>query len=286
MPQPALSLVVPTLTGEVDALLASVARQTRLPDEISVVEGVRPSGRARNIGVARTRAPTVVFADDDAVLGGDTTLDRLAAPLADPSIGVVGTSKLVPPGCSPFQRRVARQVPRVEHPVVDRLTESNPPVGGHGYTDVTTTCCAVRREVFEECGGFDEDLVRGVDSEFFYRVRRAGYRLVLAADAWTWHAPPATLAGLVAKHFLYGRGYAQTVRKHPELAAGRYLSTPLHAAGYLLARTVWLVPHAVLPYSYADMSRRPGWKPLRAVASYSAAVGYVYGWYVYPARGA
>ena len=39
-----------------------------------------------------------------------------------------------------FQRRVARQVPRIEHPVVERLTESNPPRDRHGYTDVTTTC--------------------------------------------------------------------------------------------------------------------------------------------------
>jgi GT2 family glycosyltransferase len=274
-----ISLVVPSLTGEVDALLASVARQTVAPAEVEVVRGVRPSGRARNLGVARTTCPVLVFADDDTVLGCNDTLANLVAPLADPATGAVGAAKLLPPRSSRFQRAVARQVPRIEHPIVRSTTESNPPIDGFGYTDVTTTCCAMRREVFEACGGFDEGLERGVDSEFFYRLRRAGYRLVIAPGTWTFHPAPATLARLLAKHFRYGTGYAQEVQRHPELAAGRFLATPVHAAAYIVLRTALVVPHAVLPYSHADRSWRPGFKPLRALSSYAAALGYVYGWY-------
>jgi hypothetical protein len=178
---------------------------------------------------------------------------------------------------------VARQVPRIEHPVVDRLTESNPPVGRFGYTDVTTTSCAMRREVLEECGGFDESLERGMDSELFYRLRQAGYRLVLAPGAWAWHPAPATLRRLLWKHLWYGVGYAQEVRLHPQLAAGRPLTTPAHAAAYLLVRTTLLPAHAVFPYSRSNPSSRPVWRPqlqpLGALASYAAALGYVYGWY-------
>ena len=279
---PAVCLVVPSLAGRADPLLGSVARQTVTPDEVEVVRGVTPSGRARNLGAARTRAPLVVFADDDAVLGADDTLARILAPLSDPSVGVVGTAKLLPASSTPFQRRVARQVPRIEHPVVDALTDSNPPIGRHGYSAVTTTCCAMRREVLEACGGFDEDLVRGVDTELFYRVRRAGYRLVVAPGAWVHHPAPASVGRLLAKHFLYGAGYSQEVRRHPERAAGRYLRTPAHAAAYVGLRTALLVPHAVLPWSAADPSWRPGCKPLRAVASYAAALGYVWGWYRRP----
>ena len=278
-----MSVVIPSLTGDVAVTLASIGRQTLSPAEVEVVRGVRPSGRARNLGAARTTCPTLVFVDDDAMLGGDDTLAMLAAALADRSVGVAGTAKLLPPGASPFQRAVARQVPRIEHPVVTSLTDSNPPADRFGYTDVTTTCCAVRREVFEACGGFDEGLVRGVDSEFFYRIRRAGYRLVVAPHTWVHHPAPPTVARLLAKHFRYGMGYAQEVRRHPELAAGRYLATPVHAAGYALLRTAVLVPHAVLPYSHAERSWRPGFKPLRALSSYAAAVGYVYGWYALPA---
>lgn len=283
-PDPRVCVVVPSLTGDVDALLASIARQTVQPLEVEVVRGVRPSGRARNVGVRRTTAPVVVFVDDDAVLGDDDTIEHLLEPFADPSIGVVGAAKLLPDGSSPFQRMVARQVPRIEHPVVAELTESNPPIDRFGYTDVTTTCCAVRRAALEACGGFDEELVRGVDSELFVRLRGAGHRLVVAPATCAFHPAPASLRHLLEKHFFYGIGYAQEVQRHPQRAAGRYLKTPVHAAAYLVARTAFLAPHALLPYSHNEASWRPGWKPLRALSSYSAALGYVYGWYRYRLR--
>jgi GT2 family glycosyltransferase len=281
---PAVALVVPSLLGRADGLLQSVGRQDLQPAELEVVIGVRPNGRARNLGASRTHSPLLVFADDDAVLGSSDTLSRLVAPLADPTVGAVGTGKLIPPGSSWFQRRVARQVPRIEHPVVRELTDSNPPLDRHGYTAVTTTCCAIRRDVFDTLGGFDEQLVRGVDSEFLYRLATAGYRLVVAPGIWVLHPAPATLRGLVTKHFQYGIGYAQTVQRHPQLAGGRYLSTPAHAAIYALSRTALVVPHTLLPYSGAERSWRPGFKPLRALSSYAAALGYVYGWYRFPRR--
>lgn len=150
-----VAVVIPSLTGRVDEVLASVHRQSPSSAEVEVVRGVRPSGRARNQGAARTTAPVLVFVDDDAVLGSEDTLARLVAPLSDATISAAGAAKLLPPGSSRFQRRVAREVPRIEHPLVDRVVEANPPVGRHGYTDVTTTCCAVRRDVFDASGGFD-----------------------------------------------------------------------------------------------------------------------------------
>jgi GT2 family glycosyltransferase len=279
MTAPTVALVVPSLTGEVDALLASVARQTLVPDEVEVVTGVEPSGVARNRGVARTTSAVILFVDDDAVLAGDDCLANLVAPLVDPGIGAVGAAKLVPPGSSRFQRQVARQVPRIEHPVVHRLTESGVPLDRFGYTDVTTTACAMRRDAFEACDGFDEGLVRGVDTEFFYRMCRAGYRLVVAPDTWVLHPAPATPARLLAKHYRYGIGYAQDVRRHPERAAGRRLTTPAHAAAYVALRSALLLPHAVVPYNGTTRSWRPGWKPLGALSSYAAALGYVIGWY-------
>src|SRR4051812_32205303 len=117
MSAPRVAVVIPALNGHVDALRASIARQTLQPEQVEVAVGVRPNGRARNVGVARTTADILVFVDDDAVLGGDNTLANLVAPLlADPSIGVTGTAKLLPPDADGFQHWVAREVPRIEHP--------------------------------------------------------------------------------------------------------------------------------------------------------------------------
>jgi GT2 family glycosyltransferase len=276
---------MPSLTGRVAAVRASLASQTLQPAELAIVVGVRPNGRARNLGAARTTAEILVFLDDDATLGGPDTLARLVAPLlADATIGATGTAKLLPPAASAFQRRVAREVPRIEHAVVREPLETNPPIDRHGYVTITTTCCAMRRAVFTEAGGFDEHLVRGVDTEFFYCVRRLGYRLVQVPQAWVYHPAPPTLPSLLHKHFWYGIGYAQEVQRDPRRAAGRCLRTPAHALAYLLLRSLALLPHAFVPYSFAAPSWRPGFKPLKALASYAAALGYLYGWYRPPER--
>lgn len=275
-----VALIVPALGGEAEGLRADARAQTRVPDEVVVVAGVRPNGRARNDGVRRTDADLLVFVDDDARLGNPELIERLVAPLAaDATIGVTGSAKLVPPDSTPFQRAVARQVPRIEHAVVAQPLETNPPTGGHGYTEITTTCAALRRDVWERSGGFSETLFRGVDTEFFRRVRRLGYRFVLVPNAWVWHPAPATLRALLRKHVFYGVGFAQEVRADPAKAGWRRLSTPLHAALYLLARTLLLIPHALIAYSGDRPRPRLAWRPLGALASYAAAIGYVRGWY-------
>lgn len=275
-----VALIIPSLSGEVAPLLASVRRQTLAPAEVVVVRGVRPNGRARNQGVARTSAPLLLFVDDDATLGDEHVIANLVAPLlADPTIGVAGAAKLLPPGAPPFQRWAAREVPRIVHPTVDALLETNPDPPSF-YCEITTTCCAMRRAVFAEAGGFDETLVRGVDTEFFVRVRRCGYRFVLAPHTWTYHPAPATLRALLRKQFLYGVGHAQEVRRDPQRARGRALSTPWRAAAFVAFRTAILLPNVVLPYSFAAPSWRPGFKPLKALASYASALGYVWGWYM------
>lgn len=286
---PSVALIIPSLDGEVEPLLASVRRQTLQPTEITVVRGVRPNGRARNQGVAQTTAPLLVFVDDDATLGDEHALANLIAPLlVDASIGATGAAKLLPPDAPPFQRWVAREVPRIEHAVVSAPLETNPDPPSY-YCAITTTCAAMRRAVFEQVGGFSDTLVRGVDTEFFVRLRRSTtaqgqhYRLIQVPETWTYHPAPATLRALLRKHFLYGMGFAQEVRADPSRAHGRNLRTPLHAAAYLLLRTAILVPNIFLPFSFAAPSWRPGFKPLKALVSYASALGYVIGWYArYP----
>jgi cellulose synthase/poly-beta-1,6-N-acetylglucosamine synthase-like glycosyltransferase len=285
MTEPRIAVIVPTLGGGLDDLRRSIARQTIPPVELEVVVGVRPSGRARNLGVARTTAPFLVFVDDDAVLGPNDLLARLVAPLGDdPAIGVTGTAKLLPPGSSFFQRAAARQVPRLEHPVVTAPLDTTPTGSAPGYVEITTTCSAMRREVFDELGGFDEAMIRGVDTELFARVRKRGYRLAVVPHTWVHHPAPATVRALLQKHFMYGVGFAQEVERDPARGAGRFLRTPLHAAAYLAFRTLVLLPNVVLPYSRSAPSWRPGFKPLKAMSSYAAALGYVYGWYRHTGR--
>lgn len=269
-----VSVIIPTLSGVDPATLRALQFQTLPPCEIEVVRGVRPNGCARNAGVSRTSGDLLLFLDDDARLFQPRLIERLAAPLlSDPGIGATGASRLIPPDSSAFQRWTAKQVARIENPVVHMPLIGRPGPETYFYCAITTTCCATRRALFNEIGGFDEELLQGVDTEFFVRLGRAGYQMMLVPDLWVYHPAPPDLRSLLRKHFGYGFGHAQAVKRDP-VRARPFEKWPLL---YLLLRSAALVPHAFLGFSYAESNWRPGFKPLKALVSYACALGYVWG---------
>lgn len=280
-----LAVIIPSWhTTSLTALYDALHTQTRPPDEIIVVRGIAPNGRARNNGVAQSTAEWFLFIDDDAIPGHPELIERLMQAAQQPHVIAVGSARLLPCDAPSFQQQVASQVARIIHPVVidDTITNPDPP---HYYCTITTTCMLIHRRWFDEIGGFDEALVRGVDTEFFVRARRL-HRLdrpaniVQAGNTWVYHPAPRTIRELWQKHFNYGIGHAQEVRRDPRRArGGNWFSTPFHAGLWLLWRTVITPITCVVPYSYADPRWRLSWAPLKALASYASALGYIHGWY-------
>ena len=283
MPYARIAAIIPCISATVPAtVLAAIRNQTRQVDELIVVHGVSPNGRARNQGVAQSSAEWLLFIDDDAVLGHPELIERLFTAAQQPGIAIVGSARILPLDAPAFQHAVANQVARIVHPVVthDTITNPDPP---SFYCDITTTCCLISRAWFERIGGFDANLSRGVDSEFFVRARRtdpSAGNLMIVANTWVYHPAPATLGALWRKHVAYGIGHAQEVRRDPTRArGGNYFHTPIHALLWILFRTLIVPIHTIVPYSYGAPQWRIGWYPLKAFASYASAVGYVMGWY-------
>lgn len=279
MKHPRIAAIIPTLNGDIAKLRSALATQTWPPDEVQVVQGVRPAGRARQRGVAATRGEVLVFIDDDAWPGQADLVERLVRPLLeDPTIGVTGAARVLPPDATWFQRRVAAEIPRTVNAVPQSPLETNPPLSGYGHTLITTTCCAMRRAVYEEAGGFCADLVTGEDTDLFYRVRRSGYRLVLVPDVWVEHPAPANLGELLGKYYWYGVGYGQEARRRPEQGIGPRLPTPVHRLVFLLAATLWVVPNIFILYSYGYPYWELGFRPLKALSTYAVTWGYTRAW--------
>jgi cellulose synthase/poly-beta-1,6-N-acetylglucosamine synthase-like glycosyltransferase len=279
--KPKVSIIIPSRTGEVSRPMGGIEQQTFHDYEIQIVQGVSPVASARNLGVRRTRSDILLFIDDDAILGQDHILRRMVDLLEnDPRIAVVGISQQVPPDASRFQRAVASQVPRCSYPIVSDDQVSNPPLDRFGFTAITTLCCAVRRTVFEEVGGFDEDLPSGEDTDFFYRIRRCGYDLVVAANCSVYHSPPTSLRALVRKSFWYGMGHALEAYMSPER---RMDILPLNRwYGQLgLVAAILGFPVAFFVHYYFDPVRQIvfGFRPLKTLSTYASLCGYVYGWY-------
>lgn len=221
-----LAVVIPSLDGAAPpGLLTDLESQTMPPAQIEVVSGVRPSGRARNEGAGRVRAEVLVFLDADVRLGGPEVLERLVLALRrEPTLGMVGSAQQLPPDSNGFQRACARQLPRMICPVVAVLTDSDM---------ATTACCAIPRKVFEELGGFDPDIPRGVDPEFRHRLRLRGYRVAVAPGAVHYHPPPAGPWELARTAFRNGRAAAVVARLSPEAV----LDTPDGHVGSFAPRT-------------------------------------------------
>jgi len=286
MSHPRIAAIIPCLSATVPApVLAAIHTQTRHVDELIVVQGVSPNGRARNQGVAQSSAEWLLFVDDDAVLGHPELIARLFVAAQQLGVIIVGSARILPPDAPPFQQAVATQVARIVHRVVthDTITNPDPP---SFYCDITTTCCLMSRAWFDAIGGFDDNLSRGVDSEFFVRARRTATHkgsagnLLLVAHTWVYHPAPATLTALWRKHVAYGIGHAQEVRRDPTRArGGNFFYTPIHAALWIFFRTIIIPIHTIIPYSYGAPQWRIGWYPLKALASYASAVGYMIGWY-------
>jgi hypothetical protein len=280
-----IAAIIPSLHGtNLEPLIHALRTQTHPPDDIIVIRGVSPNGQARNMGVAQTEAEWLLFIDDDAIPGHIELIERLLISAQQPGVIAVGSARLLPPDAPLFQRQVANQVARIVHPIVtvDTVTNPDPP---HFYCDITTTCLLIERTWFTQVGGFNTSLTRGVDTEFLVRLRRTATinypaNIVQTGQTWVYHPAPSTLGGLWHKHFQYGVGHAQEVRHDPTRArGGNWFATPIHALVWLAWRTLIVPLHCILPYSFADPRWRIQWAPLKAIASYASALGYVYGWY-------
>jgi cellulose synthase/poly-beta-1,6-N-acetylglucosamine synthase-like glycosyltransferase len=278
---PSVSVIIPSWSGDVSRLRGSLDRQTYRRFTVQVVKGVAPAARARNMGVAATSGDLLLFVDDDAYFGHERVLETLVETLmADPTVGVVGPSKLIPPSVNWLQRRIASEVPRWVYPVTPTAVEANPPLDRYGFSGITTTCCLMPRAVFDRVGGFDERLPTGEDTALFYRIHRAGYRFVIPGRCWVYHDPPRTLGQLVRKSFRYGVGHALEARDAPErrmdvLPLDRWYGKLLVACSPAL-----FIPSVFVNVYFEPVRHlRVGFRPLKALSTLATFYGYVWGWY-------
>lgn len=207
-----VSVVIPSgdssRGSNLERLLQDLREQSLPPDEVEVVRGVSPNGHARNTGVAKVTGDILVFLDDDVRLGTpDVLRDFVHHLTAEPKLGMIGTSQLLPEDSTRFQRLCAEQISRSSSEVVERVTDSDM---------VTTQCCALRRAVLEEVGGFHDRIIRGVDPELRHRVRQAGYRVAIIPRAWHFHPMPSTLKALLRMAWRNGTASAYARKHFPE----------------------------------------------------------------------
>jgi len=168
---------------------------------------------ARNAGADQASGELLFFLDDDASLGGDDALARVAARFdADPSLGALQLG-VAPRGGGAYSRD---WVPRLR--VGDRTRPTDVAVLWEGAV-------AVRRSVFDLVGGWPGEfrfVHEGVD--LAWRILDAGFRVHYAGDIGALHPPPAPVAA--GERHAYSSYYGARNRVW---LARRHLPLPLGA---------------------------------------------------------
>jgi GT2 family glycosyltransferase len=138
---------------------------------------------AKNYAVAHTDSPWLLFLDANVEAIDSDWLTIMAEFLQRPEVGAIGP-RLVNPGgtiehaglvlgVNGIAQSAFRGFP-AEHPGVNRQLQMT-----RNYSAVSGACLLMRREVFQQIGGFDEKLSGALgDVDFCLKVRDAGYLIV------------------------------------------------------------------------------------------------------------
>jgi len=123
--------------------------------------------------------------------------------------------------------------------------------GKSGYVD-TVAFGAYRREVFEQCGFFDEELIRNQDDEFNFRITRHGFKIYLDPAIQSLYYVRGSFSKLYRQYFQYGYWKVFVNKKHRAITSLRQLAPPLWM---LFVSLGWLgfFIHPALGWCYATM---------------------------------
>ena len=223
--------LITTVLNAADAIgpfLASVATQTRAPDQIVVVDGGSTDGtiellrraegitpieepganiaRGRNVAIAAATHDVIAVSDADCVLEPDW-LERLLGPLEAGADVAMGFYR--PLTESFFQTCMAA----VNLPDADEIDEATFMPSGRSV--------AFTRGAIEAAGGYPEWLAIGEDMYVNHRWRELGTDMRLARDAVVWWRLRPGPRGTWTQYFRYARGDA-IAGMYPERHALRF----------------------------------------------------------------
>jgi GT2 family glycosyltransferase/SAM-dependent methyltransferase len=222
-----------------------------LPGVKVIVKEHGGPGAARNAGVAATDRALVLFLGDDMIPEPDLIAHHVDRHRASPEsqTAVLGHAGWHPEaGSGPIHKWMDRSSTQFDY---QNITTEDA-----GWGRFYSCNVSLKRSLFVEAGGFDEDFVYYYeDLDFAYRLHENGMRLLYEPRAHTLHLHAYDLASLKRRFEGIARGEWLMARKHPWFTP--FFAERIRAAASKpSASRIW--PRIVdsIPASLASLRRR------------------------------
>jgi O-antigen biosynthesis protein len=199
-------LVVDNQSTQSQELLSYYAELEKLPN-IRIIEYNLPFNFAslNNYAVSQANGDHVLFLNSDIEVISREWLSAMLEHSQRNEVGAVGAKLLFPDGLIQHCGVILGLGTVAAHPY--RMYSNRPGYFGwvdiiHNVSAVTAACMMVKKQIFQEIGGFDENLAIDYnDVDFCIRLREKGYLIVYTPYAQLYHLES------------YIRGYADTPEK-------------------------------------------------------------------------
>jgi GT2 family glycosyltransferase len=220
-PREGLEIVIVDNNSSDRTLEVAKSFQEKYPDLIKILteNEIQSSYAARNKGVKDSTGNIIVFLDADVTVEPDL-LEKVEEFIKKHDSRYVGLDLEVR---ASKPENIFEKYSKNEFPVRDFVENRH-------YAP--TACLAVKRDVFEKLGYFDERLISGGDYEFGNRAFNSGIKLYFAPSIKIFHPARSSFASLAKKYYRVGRGKARLHLYTPELRIIRtspYPSYKIHS---------------------------------------------------------
>lgn len=234
------SIIIPTLNAEkyIASLVKALETQTVKPDEIIIVdsesddrtaeiisglEGITfipikrkdfNHAKTRDMAFRKSTGDYVIFITQDAIPADKYFVERIIQPFSiDDKIAVSSGRQVPRENARPYEKLIRH----FNYPPQGKIFSAQdiPEMGIKAFF-TSDCCCAYRRDIFLELGGFVFSVRTAEDIIFSAKVINSGYKISYTAGAMVIHSHNLTLLQEYKRNFLTG----YELEKHKDIFCG------------------------------------------------------------------
>jgi GT2 family glycosyltransferase len=206
-----ISIIVPTVDIRREKQILN--NMGNCGDEVIIVQGRNPSAQ-RNEGIKRAKGDILFFCDDDSVLFNECFKKAKETFSTDKDIGVIGGPSLTQKKDNLIQKTFgavlsspwATGKSSARYKKKGQMRETN-------EKELILCNMFIKKEVFDNCGYFREDLYPNEENEFLNRVQTLKYKIIYSPDVYVERPNRKNHVQFFGQCFNYGRGRAEQMIK-------------------------------------------------------------------------